>query len=86
MGRNHGWSATLWRMSCSGPAADLSGNVAPITGASSGVGTGVALGLAADRHVLKTSGTVVVAAACGKEYGFTDVDGKQPTPVTVDRV
>jgi len=42
--------------------------------------------MAADRHVLKTSGTVVVAAACGKEYGFTDVDGKQPKPLTVDGV
>jgi NAD(P)-dependent dehydrogenase (short-subunit alcohol dehydrogenase family) len=38
----------------------LMGKVALVTGASRGVGIGIAL-----------------------EYGFTDIDGKQPTPLTV---
>ena len=37
--------------------------------------------LAADPDVLRRSGSVVVAAALGSEYGFTDVDGKQPRPL-----
>jgi NAD(P)-dependent dehydrogenase (short-subunit alcohol dehydrogenase family) len=39
--------------------------------------------LAADPGVMQKSGQVLVAAALGLEYGFTDVDGKQPRPLTV---
>ena len=37
--------------------------------------------LALDSHVLDKSGTVVVAAELAMEYGFTDIDGKQPQPL-----
>jgi NAD(P)-dependent dehydrogenase (short-subunit alcohol dehydrogenase family) len=40
--------------------------------------------LAADRNVMQRSGQVLVAAALGLEYGFTDIDGKQPRPVTIE--
>jgi NAD(P)-dependent dehydrogenase (short-subunit alcohol dehydrogenase family) len=39
--------------------------------------------LAADPRVLEKSGQALVAAALALEYGFTDVDGKQPRPLTV---
>jgi hypothetical protein len=39
--------------------------------------------LAADPHILVKSGQVLVAAQVALDYGFTDVDGKQPRPVTV---
>ena len=39
--------------------------------------------LASDPDVLTRSGQVLVAAALGREYGFTDVDGKSPTPLTL---
>ena len=51
-----------------------------MTGASRGVGKGIAL--AADPDVMKKSGQVLVAAALALEYGFTDIDGKQPRPLT----
>jgi len=38
--------------------------------------------LAADPAVMKKSGQVMVAAALALEYGFTDIDGKQPRPIT----
>ena len=37
--------------------------------------------LAADPDVARRSGSVLVAAALAREYGFTDVDGKQPRPL-----
>lgn len=37
--------------------------------------------LAADPDVARWNGQVVVAAALARDYGFTDVDGKQPTPL-----
>lgn len=40
--------------------------------------------LAADPGVMAKSGRVLVAAALALEYGFTDVDGRQPRPVTVE--
>lgn len=43
------------------------------------VGRAVAA-LAADPGVSRWNGTVVVAAALGAEYGFTDIDGRQPRP------
>jgi len=39
--------------------------------------------LATDPEVLKKSGQILVAANLALEYGFTDIDGKQPRPVTV---
>ena len=39
--------------------------------------------LATDPNLLSRSGTVVVAAALGREYGFTDIDGKSPSPLTL---
>jgi NAD(P)-dependent dehydrogenase (short-subunit alcohol dehydrogenase family) len=39
--------------------------------------------LAADPDVLRLTGKVLVAAALAKEYGFTDIDGKTPRPLTL---
>ncbi len=43
----------------------------------------VVAALARDPNVMQKSGQVLVAAALALEYGFTDVDGKQPRPLTV---
>lgn len=40
--------------------------------------------LTADPGVMDKSGKVLVAAALAQQYGFTDVDGKQPRPLTLD--
>ena len=42
--------------------------------------------LAADPDVLRYSGKVLVAASLAKEYGFTDIDGKTPRPLTLANV
>lgn len=39
--------------------------------------------LAADPDILEKTGQVLVSAAVAQEYGFNDVDGKQPRPLTV---
>ena len=39
--------------------------------------------LAADPHALRYTGQVLVAAAVALEYGFTDIDGKSPRPLTL---
>jgi NAD(P)-dependent dehydrogenase (short-subunit alcohol dehydrogenase family) len=39
--------------------------------------------LAADPDVLRRTGKVLVAANLAIEYGFTDVDGKTPRPLTL---
>lgn len=39
--------------------------------------------LAADPNVKRYTGTVLVAASIAIEYGFTDIDGKTPRPLTV---
>lgn len=39
--------------------------------------------LAGDPDVIHRSGSVLVAAALGREYGFMDVDGRQPRPLTI---
>jgi NAD(P)-dependent dehydrogenase (short-subunit alcohol dehydrogenase family) len=46
------------------------------------VGRAVAA-LAADPDVMRRTGSVVVAAALALEYGFTDIDGKNPRPLTL---
>ncbi len=47
------------------------------------VGRAVAA-LAADPDVLRKSGSVLTAGDLAREYGFTDVDGRQPPPFTVE--
>jgi dehydrogenase/reductase SDR family protein 1 len=42
--------------------------------------------LASDHDVMKRTGTVCVAATLGREYGFSDIDGKQPIPLTINDV
>jgi len=42
--------------------------------------------LAADPGVMKKTGSVVIAAELAAEYGFTDIDGKTPRPLTLDDV
>jgi NAD(P)-dependent dehydrogenase (short-subunit alcohol dehydrogenase family) len=42
--------------------------------------------LASDPHLMQKSGQVLVAAALALEYGFTDIDGKQPRPLTLQDV
>jgi dehydrogenase/reductase SDR family member 1 len=39
--------------------------------------------LASDPKIMQNSGRVMVAAALAQEYGFTDIDGKQPRPLTL---
>jgi dehydrogenase/reductase SDR family member 1 len=39
--------------------------------------------LAADPDVLRHCGSVLVAARVAQEYGFTDIDGKSPRPLTL---
>jgi NAD(P)-dependent dehydrogenase (short-subunit alcohol dehydrogenase family) len=39
--------------------------------------------LAADSKVIEKSGQVLLAAQLALEYSFTDIDGKQPRPLTV---
>jgi NAD(P)-dependent dehydrogenase (short-subunit alcohol dehydrogenase family) len=39
--------------------------------------------LAVDPNLIAKSGQVLVAAQVALDYGFTDIDGKQPRPVTV---
>jgi dehydrogenase/reductase SDR family member 1 len=40
--------------------------------------------LASDGNIMQKTGQVVVAAALGLEYGFTDIDGKQPKPLSLE--
>lgn len=42
--------------------------------------------LAADPDALRYTGKVLVAAALAMEYGFTDIDGKTPRPLTLTDV
>ena len=49
------------------------------------VGRAVA-SLASDPDIMRKSGEVLVAAALAREYGFTDVDGRQPRPLTLEEV
>jgi hypothetical protein len=39
--------------------------------------------LASDANIMQKSGHALVAAALAQEYGFTDIDGKQPRPLTL---
>lgn len=42
--------------------------------------------LASDPKVMERTGRVLVAASLAQEYGFTDVDGKTPRPLTISEV
>lgn len=42
--------------------------------------------LATDANIMKKSGCVFVAAELAQEYGFTDIDGEQPYPLTAQDV
>jgi NAD(P)-dependent dehydrogenase (short-subunit alcohol dehydrogenase family) len=42
--------------------------------------------LSADPDALRRTGQVVIAAALAREYGFTDIDGKQPRPLALSDV
>ncbi len=42
--------------------------------------------LAADPDVMRHTGTIRVAASLALEYGFTDIDGKKPRPLTLGDV
>jgi NAD(P)-dependent dehydrogenase (short-subunit alcohol dehydrogenase family) len=42
--------------------------------------------LASDSNIMEKSGRVLVAATVAQEYNFTDVDGKQPRPLTLEDV
>jgi dehydrogenase/reductase SDR family member 1 len=42
--------------------------------------------LATDPRVMERTGRVVVAAQLAIDYGFTDIDGKTPRPLTLDDV
>lgn len=42
--------------------------------------------LACDPHIMQKTGKVEVAARLAQEYGFTDIDGKQPRPLTLSDV
>jgi hypothetical protein len=35
---------------------------------------------------MERSGSVIVAAAYAKESGFSDIDGRQPQPLTLSQV
>jgi NAD(P)-dependent dehydrogenase (short-subunit alcohol dehydrogenase family) len=49
------------------------------------IGRGV-VALASDPGVIERTGKVLVAASLAQEYGFTDIDGKTPKPLTVTDV
>lgn len=42
--------------------------------------------LAADPQIMHKSGHILVAATVAQEYGFTDIDGKQPRALTVEEL
>lgn len=42
--------------------------------------------LASDPNVMLKTGQVLVAAALALEYGFNDIDGQQPRPLTLEEV
>jgi NAD(P)-dependent dehydrogenase (short-subunit alcohol dehydrogenase family) len=42
--------------------------------------------LAADANALRWTGRVLVAATLAKEYGVSDVDGRQPEALTLNEV
>ena len=47
---------------------------------------GRAFAIGSDPNIMQKSGQVFVAAALPQEYSFTDIDGKQPRPFTLEEV
>jgi dehydrogenase/reductase SDR family protein 1 len=43
-------------------------------------------GLTTDPRLMEKSGRALIAASLAQEYGFTDIDGKRPRPLTLDEV
>jgi dehydrogenase/reductase SDR family member 1 len=43
-------------------------------------------GLATDPRLMEKCGRVLIAASLAQEYGFTDIDGKSPRPLTLEDV
>jgi dehydrogenase/reductase SDR family protein 1 len=46
----------------------------------------VVAALASDPNIMRRSGSVQVAAEVAREFGFTDIDGKQPVALTLETV
>jgi NAD(P)-dependent dehydrogenase (short-subunit alcohol dehydrogenase family) len=69
---------TEWVMRQAKDWGDLPGSESPQL-----TGRAVAA-LAADSKVMEKTGKVLIVAALAQEYGFTDIDGKQPKPWTVE--
>jgi len=42
--------------------------------------------MAHDSNIVQKTGNVLIAAALAPEYGFKDIDGKQPRPLTLEEV
>ena len=42
--------------------------------------------MADDSNIIQKTGSVLIAAALAQEYGFKDIDGKQPRPLTLEEV
>jgi len=59
---------------------DLSNSESPLF-----IGRAVAA-LAGDPEIIRKTGAVLIAAALANEYGFTDIDGKTPRPLTLEDV
>ena len=47
------------------------------------IADGLILGDMGDPDAIRRSGSVLVAAALAEDYGFTDIDGRQPRPLTL---
>lgn len=57
-----------------------------VTGASSNSSALVIAALARDPAILDGSGNVLVAAQVARELGVSDIDGRQPIPLTKESV
>lgn len=68
------------RVMAAAPYLDLSNSESPEF-----IGRTIAA-MANDPNVLALTGSVVVAAACAERYGFVDVDGRRPKPLTIESV
>jgi hypothetical protein len=42
--------------------------------------------IASDSQLMKKSGLTLIAAELAQEYGFTDIDGKQPRPLSAAEI
>ena len=68
--------------------------VAVVTGAASGMGLAIAKlfieqgakVVAADPRLMEKSGQVFTSAGLALEYGYTDIDGHQPRPNSLETV